>query len=463
MSFKRNVPPQQVLRNASARQPNKSQSPGIVQPRVGIASTLKTPPVAPTVFHPQQANKAVPVQNRGTTKQSPATLSASAPKAPAAYRPQPIPRVLQTKTRGKQLIAANTKPVSSTSPVAPLISRPGSAAVVAQMKTDQHKASALRPKPTASTQTRQPTQAPPVYRPERQRIVQPKTSAAGQSRKTQSSRAVSSPQSVRRPQAIQCVLIQNSKDGSFYKDTDEMSQQERLGLALELYSLHNIGGLQQLRVAHPTEDFSDGRLMVLWAPHDSSMSSPSKKAKTTTTTPSFGPSALATPVATTSSSSSSFGGGSIDELTTAAHESAEMYRKASEFTGIRRPSTICYVADSTNPAHRASGASGFGGGMWRETELNGVDLQSISQPQQGFALLDERLAKILKAEIGVQWKAINCAEVKALNNLLTAYPTTDLKNVDMASFWVSDGKPAAPCDCCQRWVFKYLHTVKTPG
>lgn len=67
-------------------------------------------------------------------------------------------------------------------------------------------------------------------------------------------------------QPIQMVRIQNSMNGDFYEDTDDMTPLERRGLALQLYQLHNIGGLQQLRDAHPTEDFSDGLLLELMNP-----------------------------------------------------------------------------------------------------------------------------------------------------------------------------------------------------
>jgi hypothetical protein len=154
---------------------------------------------------------------------------------------------------------------------------------------------------------------------------------------------------------------------------------------------------------------------------------------------------------------------SLDEMKAAASESAAEYRRASAFTGIQRPSVISYVTDVTNTTHRASGASGYGGGMWKETELGGQDIESFTSPDQGFALLDERLAAILKKVLGVQWKAFNCGEVKAINNLLQKYPGTELGNIDMASFWVSNGELANPCATCQKWVFKYLHHVDAPG
>ena len=146
-------------------------------------------------------------------------------------------------------------------------------------------------------------------------------------------------------------------------------------------------------------------------------------------------------------------------MSEAARHDAKDYREASEFTEIRRPSVICYVTDETQSSHRGSGVSGFG---WRQAELADVDLATLHAPEEGFALLDDRIQKILNKEIGIQWKSFNCAEVKALNNLLKQYPDTELNNVVMASYWISDYSLAPPCKERKKWGFKYLKHVESP-
>jgi hypothetical protein len=98
-----------------------------------------------------------------TNKQSP-----KRPVAPPAYRPQPVPKVLQRKTSSAPTPRVNQP---ARKPVAPPVYCPPAAPKVLQKK------SALVAKPQAGQTTTKPV-APPVYRPEGKKILQPKAIAA---------------------------------------------------------------------------------------------------------------------------------------------------------------------------------------------------------------------------------------------------------------------------------------------
>ncbi|HKQ99896.1 MAG TPA: hypothetical protein VJT09_04435 [Pyrinomonadaceae bacterium] len=89
-------------------------------------------------------------------------LNAARLAAPAVYRPQPTPKVLQTKSSpatGPQTGQAPRRPV------APAVYRPEAKKIV---------------QPKAIAQQRKTPTAPPVYRPEQQRVAQPKMIPAAQ-------------------------------------------------------------------------------------------------------------------------------------------------------------------------------------------------------------------------------------------------------------------------------------------
>jgi hypothetical protein len=84
------------------------------------------------------------------------------PAAPPVYRPQPTPKVLQTK------MASNQPPQSiqpPRAPVAPPVYRPEPKKIV-------------QPKMAPEAKAFTPPNAPPVYRPESKKLVQPKMAAA---------------------------------------------------------------------------------------------------------------------------------------------------------------------------------------------------------------------------------------------------------------------------------------------
>src|SRR5262245_1816958 len=81
------------------------------------------------------------------------------PTAPPVYRPQPVPRVLQTKN------SSSPKAISPPrrSPTAPPVYRPEAKKIV---------------QPKAISPPRKTPPAPPVYRPEQKRVAQPKPALA---------------------------------------------------------------------------------------------------------------------------------------------------------------------------------------------------------------------------------------------------------------------------------------------
>lgn len=108
------------------RQPKVGQ-PRSVQPKMTTARPAKQPPVAPPAFRPQSVPRVLQTKSPSTLAASPAK---PAPVAPAAYRPLPGQKTLQPGMAGRQ---------------------------------QSH----------AAASQRQPV-APPVYRPEPKRLVQPK-------------------------------------------------------------------------------------------------------------------------------------------------------------------------------------------------------------------------------------------------------------------------------------------------
>jgi hypothetical protein len=79
------------------------------------------------------------------------------------------------------------------------------------------------------------------------------------------SRARGSPQEPAAGAVVQRVVIQDSASGELH-DTDDMTPQDRKALALRFHFLHHLSGLEQLRQAHPEEDFSDSMLLQISSP-----------------------------------------------------------------------------------------------------------------------------------------------------------------------------------------------------
>ena len=111
-----------------------------------------------------------------------------APKAPSVYRPQPVPKVLQKKTAINQ-----PPPVGQTERklIAPAAYRPQPTPKVLQRKTASTtpRLISTTPRPT-SIQPKPARTAPRVYRPEQNRIVQPRMGLLGQPQKNLPERLV---------------------------------------------------------------------------------------------------------------------------------------------------------------------------------------------------------------------------------------------------------------------------------
>jgi hypothetical protein len=138
----------------------KTHQPGVMQPKMSMASQMmKKPPVPPPVYRPQPVPKVL--QTKSAVAHQPVHQTRSAPIAPSAYRPQPVPKVLQTKVASGQPLHAGHSPRK---PVAPPVYRPEPKRVV-------------QPKMTATAQAQQLPKAPPVYRPQpTPRVLQTKNS-----------------------------------------------------------------------------------------------------------------------------------------------------------------------------------------------------------------------------------------------------------------------------------------------
>jgi len=124
----------QSARHTTGRQPGAPHRPGVAQPKMAAIPHLKKQPVAPPVYRPQPAPKAVQpklanaAQNRAPRTAPPVyrpevkkfvqpkmAAAAQAPrptKAPPVYRPQSIPKVLQTKKSQTMAVAPAQRPAT---------------------------------------------------------------------------------------------------------------------------------------------------------------------------------------------------------------------------------------------------------------------------------------------------------------------------------------------------------------
>lgn len=134
----------------ASQRPARPHERGVSQARAA-APHLKGPPAAPPVYRPQPVPKVLQTKKAAAAPPPPATHARPAPAAPPAYRPQPPARVLQPK------------------------------------------ASAVR-QPGACRPSSQPA-APPAHAPRANNIVQPKTALEGARAATQARHTGRAPQS----------------------------------------------------------------------------------------------------------------------------------------------------------------------------------------------------------------------------------------------------------------------------
>lgn len=106
----------------------QSHTPCVAQPKTAPVSQMKKPPTAPPAYRPQPVPKVL--QRKATTPQQPqAATAAHTRSAPTVYRPQPTPKVLQKKTAPVQQARA------AQAPAAPPAYRPQPAPKVLQTKS----------------------------------------------------------------------------------------------------------------------------------------------------------------------------------------------------------------------------------------------------------------------------------------------------------------------------------------
>ncbi len=142
--------------------------PAVAQPKKVSVQPQAKPPIAPAAYRPQPAPKILQAKTAAGSQQQSAQTRPQ-PVAPPAYRPQPGPKVLQAKTAAPRAINQ-----SSNTPAAPQAYRPQPVPRVLQ-----------RQMPTGSQPISQkPSQAPkapPIYRPQpAPRVLQTKQATANQ-------------------------------------------------------------------------------------------------------------------------------------------------------------------------------------------------------------------------------------------------------------------------------------------
>ena len=148
----------------------QQSKPNVAQARSAFAAPTIRKPVAPPVYRPQAKTTAV------QSKMAAPSPVKSHSSAPPVYRPQPTPKVLQRKTSHLQRGAIQSE-VGVKRPTAPAAYRPQPMPKVLQKKT-------AGVQPSQPGQPRRQPVAPPVYRPEQKKIMQPQVAATAQSRMT---------------------------------------------------------------------------------------------------------------------------------------------------------------------------------------------------------------------------------------------------------------------------------------
>lgn len=159
--------------------------PAVAQPKNAVFAQSVKRPVAPPVYNPQSKPNAVQQKTAMPSHLKPTAA------APPVYRPQPTPKVLQTKSSPAQSPQTAQTPRQ---PVAPPVYRPEAKKMV---------------QPKAVSQLRKTPIAPPVYRPVQKSIAQPKTKSAAQSHTPPKAPPVYRPQA--KPVSVQAKMAGSSQ------------------------------------------------------------------------------------------------------------------------------------------------------------------------------------------------------------------------------------------------------------
>jgi hypothetical protein len=169
MSAGKKSPPRQGLgtRTETPARRTQKQSPrtGVAQPKTASPTQPKARAAsAPAVYRPQPVPKVLQAKAKDAPRT--AVQPSRAPAAPPVYRPQPVPRVLQPKMSAAGQSGAGQPPRS---PAAPPVYRPEAKKIV-------------QPKMASAASSHKAPAAPPVYKPEKKQIVQPKMGVATNTR-----------------------------------------------------------------------------------------------------------------------------------------------------------------------------------------------------------------------------------------------------------------------------------------
>lgn len=172
---------------------------GVVQPKMMVASQVRQPPAAPPVYRPQPVPKVL--QTKMPVSHPTVNHSKQTPAPPPVYRPHPVPHVLQRKTvTGGQPPQAVKSPRQ---PVAPPVDRPEPKKI-------------LQPKMIAAAQAPKRPTPPPVYRqPLTSKVLQAKSAKtsvphAGHYTPTMPQRQLLPPHALRCNSVVQ--RMENPKD-----------------------------------------------------------------------------------------------------------------------------------------------------------------------------------------------------------------------------------------------------------
>lgn len=131
------VNPTSLLLAQRLSRPNAPPHTRIVQPKIAVAPPKPRQPVAPPAYRPQPVPKVL--QTKMATSSQPFNQTRRAPVAPPVYKPQPAAKCLQAKTAGSRQPQASQPP---SQPVAPPVYRPQPTPRVLQKKDSQTKVTA---------------------------------------------------------------------------------------------------------------------------------------------------------------------------------------------------------------------------------------------------------------------------------------------------------------------------------
>lgn len=173
MKSSRKLPPATSFPVRQVGRPDyrKQSNPGVAQPKSSLPAPKVNHPVAPAVYRPQAPPKVLQTKKISPTHQTHKAPPQAKPVAPPVYRPQPVPKVLQRKTSTAP--QAVNRPTGA--PTAPPVYRPQAPPKVLQTKP------AVQQTPPANRHPiKQPVRASAYNPSQAPKILQPKANNAAQ-------------------------------------------------------------------------------------------------------------------------------------------------------------------------------------------------------------------------------------------------------------------------------------------